>query len=65
MIRTYDGDCPHTGTPQTISVYYDKIVMTGTLTSNYKRMKFECPHKNECLIEQCPIYQNIPKSIRV
>ncbi len=40
MEKMYSGECSHTKGIQSISVRYQYIQMTGTLTSNYKKNEF-------------------------
>ena len=64
MRREYRGKCPFTNDNQTIHVRYKEIVMTQKRSQNYKKYGFDCIHTNEFPnAENCPIYNDAPKSV--
>lgn len=62
----FEGDCPHTGTAQTIKISYFEIPMMGTLALGYKKDAYSCPLYDECPYPErdeyhrCPVYINAP-----
>lgn len=63
MQLIYSGECPYTNSTQSIKVDYKYLPMARTLSSNYKKTKFDCALSKECPhSSNCPIYQKAPKS---
>lgn len=59
MIKFFDVDCPYTGQSQKISVDYCYVPTIGTLQKSYKKMSYECPLLDECLL----ILENTTKPV--
>lgn len=57
--------CPHTNSEMEISVLYQEVPMTGTLTKHFKKSDFICPKLSACPYGQkkCPVFLSAPTSL--
>lgn len=46
--KRFKNLCPHTNSEMEISVLYQEVPMTGTLTRHFKKVDFTCPKFSEC-----------------
>ena len=64
MQKIHSGECPFAKDTHTINIDYAYVPLLGTLSSNYKKVAFECTLSDECPdAENCPIYQSAPLCI--
>lgn len=62
----FTGECPHTGSPQTIKINYLEIQMIGSMAPGYKKDAYSCPLADGCpypaqdAYHRCPVYLNAP-----
>lgn len=69
FVYTFKGDCPYTGTQQSIRINYLEIPVLGTISNTTRKDIYHCPLSNECPYPEhdnhylCPVYRQAPESI--
>ena len=63
--KRFKNLCPHTNSEMEISVLYQEVPMTGTLTKHFKKSDFICPKLSACPYGQkkCPVFLSAPTSL--
>lgn len=58
--KCFKDVCPHTNSDMEISVLYQEVLMTGTLTKHFKKVDFTCPKLSECPYgkRECSVFRS-------
>lgn len=72
MTKTYTcqftGNCPYTGSSQSIRINYLEVPVLGTMNNGTKKDSYHCTLANECPYPEqdeyhrCPVYLQAPES---
>ena len=62
--KRFKNLCPHTNSEMEISVLYQEVPMTGTLTRHFKKVDFTCPKFSECPYDKrdCALFRSAQTS---
>jgi len=63
--KRFKNLCPHTNSEMEISVLYQEVPMTGTLTKHFKKSDFTCSKLSACPYGQkkCPVFLSAQTSL--
>lgn len=63
--KRFKNLCPHTNSEMEISVLYQEVPMTGTLTKHFKKSDFICSKLSAYPYGQkkCPVFLSAPTSL--
>ncbi len=69
MTKSFDVECPYTGSSQRLQVDFSEVKSIGTLQTSYRKMSYDCPLSAQCPNDykdqygRCPAYLSIPDVI--
>ena len=68
LTYNFTGNCPYTGTRQTIRIDYLEVPVIGTMNNSNRKDSYSCPSASECPYPEqdeyhrCPVYLQAPES---